>query len=301
MAENKQTLNKTSKTKKTDEIKIPSYKISKKDDVNLQDKEEIFEIDYTKDFNESQIFNVNLYRDIFMELRKQLDDLSARRGKSEKSYAEYDNAVYNITATSVTDPSAQDFMGYCYKKGFYDFCLMNYEKYMKWTILAASNGNAFSLSKLQIYLTTAIEKLLSIPNISDLQDFMELKNENFVIFLCKLLCEQIVKIMDISAEKLIKMPEKYLEQTEENQKEFDKAKLEASKIVSEKIENVLFQLNKQVELMIEQETSQSESENEEKDEKPVPENNEESTKLVKESESENKFKRNLDIKKKFRY
>ncbi|MCI6542491.1 MAG: hypothetical protein MR423_01660 [Firmicutes bacterium] len=289
------------KSKKTDEVKVPFLTISNEKSENTAEVEdEILDIDFSQDFNKSEIFNVNLYRDVFMELRRQLDDLSARRGKSDKTYAEYDDAVYNITASSATNPSAQDFLGYCYKKGFYDFCLMNYEKYMKWTILAAANGNAFSLSKLQIYLTTALDTLLSIPNISDLQDFMELKDDNFIIFLSKMICDEIVNIMEISAEKLIKMPEKYLEQTEENQKEFDKAKFEATKKVSQKIKKVLVELDKEVtRIMEEQQNSEQETEttDEEQVETPVMEE------VIKQKPENtgNKFKRNLDIKKKFRY
>ena len=289
------------KSKKTDEVKVPFLTISDEKSENTAEVEdEILDIDFSQDFNKSEIFNVNLYRDVFMDLRRQLDDLSARRGKSDKTYAEYDDAVYNITASSATNPSAQDFLGYCYKKGFYDFCLMNYEKYMKWTILAAANGNAFSLSKLQIYLTTALDTLLDIPNISDLQDFMELKDDNFIIFLSKMICDEIVNIMEISAEKLIKMPEKYLEQTEQNQKDFDRAKGEATKKVSQKIKKVLVELDKEVaRIMEEQQNSEQETEttDEESVETPVVEE----VRKQKPENAGNKFKRNLDIKKKFRY
>lgn len=289
------------KSKKSDEVKVPFLKISNDNaENNAEVEDEIFDIDFSQDFNKSEIFNVNLYRDVFMELRRQLDDLSARRGKSEKTYAEYDNAVYNITTSSATNPSAQDFLGYCYKKGFYDFCLMNYEKYMKWTILAAANGNAFSLSKLQIYLTTALDTLLSIPNISDIQDFMELKDDNFIIFLSKMICDEIVNIMEISAEKLIKMPEKYLEQTEQNQKDFNRAKGEATKNVSEKIKRLLVELDKEVTRIMEKQQNleqETETTDEESVETPVVEE----VRKQKTENAGNKFKRNLDIKKKFRY
>lgn len=294
------------KSKKADDVKVPFLTISNDNAENNADVEdEIFDIDFSQDFNKSEIFNINLYREIFMELRKQLDDLSARRGKSEKTYAEYDDAVYNITASSATNPSAQDFLGYCYKKGFYDFCLMNYEKYMKWTILAAANGNAFSLSKLQIYLTTALDTLLSIPNISDLQDFMELKDDNFIIFLSKMICDEIVNIMEISAEKLIKMPEKYLEQTEQNQKDFDRAKGEATKRVSEKIKRLLVELDKEVARMMEFEQKNAEysdqnvTNDKNFDDEVFDDEPKKHSKNQKTASSNNVFKRNT--KKKFRY
>lgn len=200
-----------------------------------------------KDLNNSDIFEVYFYRELFMELRKQLDDLYSKREKSEQAYAKYDDAVYNITANAITHCGAQDFMGFCYKKGFYDFCLMNYDKYMKWTVLAASNGNAFSLSKLQIYLTTSLDSLYSIPNLDIVYDFLDLTQENFTLYLSKLLCDEIVKILEISPEALVKMPEKFLEQTEETQKVFDRAKIQAEKIVSENLKRAIAFLNEEYE------------------------------------------------------
>ena len=62
-----------------------------------------------------------------------------------------------------------------------------------------------------------------------------------------------VKIMDISPEKLIKLPEKFQEQNEETQKIFDRIKIEATNICKQKIkycidglyEEVQSELNKE--------------------------------------------------------
>ncbi len=210
-------------------------------------------IDYNDDFNQYLTFNVNLYKELFLELRKRLDYCFSKKDKSDKDYEEYDEMVFNITTSALNDCGAQDFVGYCYKKGFYDFCVSNYEKYMKWTILAAANGNAFSLSKLQIFLTTAIDDILEMDNHDYLIDFLDLSNDNYILFLSKLICVEMVKIMDISPEKLIKLPEKFQEQNEETQKIFDRIKIEATNICKQKIkycidglyEEVQSELNKE--------------------------------------------------------
>ena len=192
--------------------------------------------------NISPIFDVFLYREIFMALREKLDDLYEKREKSEKAYADYDDAVYHITTNALNEAGAQDFLSYCYKKGKYDFCLMNYEKYMKWSLLAAANGNAFSLSKLQIFLTNAIEEVLNLENHSYMLDFLDLEPENYYIFLSKLICEEMVNILEITPEKLIKMPEVYQEQNEDLLRLFDNTKIEAAQSVKQTLKNAIDQL-----------------------------------------------------------
>ena len=263
-------------------------------------------IDFSDDFNDYMIFDVFLYRELFMQLRKQMDELSMQRNKGDKEVAEYDEAVYNITSNAITDCGAQDFIGFCYKKGYYDFCILNYEKYMKWTILAAANGNAFSVSKLQVYLTTAIDKIMEIDDQKVLVDFLDLTADNYLTLLAKMVCSEIVKILNISAESLIKMPEKYMEQNEEIQKIFDKAKLQAADIVCEKIKSSIDSLNKQYEKKIKQEEKLLIAEEKIENNLINDKNNELNLKVqenntdIKNTEN-NKFKRNLKIKKKFRY
>ena len=199
-------------------------------------------LDLTADFNDLLSFDVELFRALFMELRKIVDGLYSKRERSEKDLAAYDEAIYNITANTIHESAAQDFLSFCYKKGFYDFCIMNYDKYMKWSILSASNGNAFTLSKLQIFLTTAIDKLYGIDNLDVLVDFLDLSEENFTLFLSKMLCREMVEILEISPEVLIKMPEKFVEQNEELSKFYDKTKMQACDQVAVKLVSAINQL-----------------------------------------------------------
>lgn len=240
---------------KGSEITQPKTEVIKKTPKTEPIKEENFALprEIVEDPNISPIFDVFLYRELFMALREKMDALYEKREKSEKSYADYDEAVYNIIANALTDAGAQDFLSYCYKKGKYDFCLMNYEKYMKWSLLAAASGNAFSISKLQIFLTNAVDDVLSMENHSYMLDFLELETENYFTFIAKMLCEEMVKILEISPEGLIKLPETYQEQSEELLRTFDNAKLEAAKAVKTTLKTAIDQLILYVEKQIQME------------------------------------------------
>jgi hypothetical protein len=259
-----------------------------------------------EDPNISPIFDVVFYRELFMSLRQKLDDLYDKREKSEKSSNDYDDAVYNITTKATTDAGAQDFLSYCYKKGKYDFCLTNYEKYMKWSFLAAAQGNAFTLSKLQIFLTNSIDDVLSMDNHDVMIDFLELTSENYYVFLSKLVCEENVKNLGISAESLIKMPEVYQEQTDDMLRLFDNAKMDAAKSVKEILKKAIDQL---VQVMEQQEQKEKDKnaqlktkfEEQDKEEK-IQEELKQNAKVVPEEKGERSqaFKKSPGIKK-FRY
>lgn len=229
--------NKTTSNKEIEEKKIPDISLQKNENIQDEISREIIE-----DPNSSPIFDVFLYRELFMSVKQKIDTLFDKREKSDKDSDAYDDAVYNITTNAINECGAQDFLSYCYKRGKYDFCLMNYEKYMKWSLLAAANGNAFTLSKLQIFLANAVDNVLNLENHSYMLDFLELTPEHYYTFLTKLVCEEMVKILNISAEALIKMPEVYQEENEELLRLFDNAKLDAAEIVKTTLKNAIDQL-----------------------------------------------------------
>lgn len=247
-------INSKTKSKKEKEIekkKIPNISMQKNEN---KQKEEIPR-EIIEDPNISPIFDVFLYRELFMALKQKLDVLFDKREKSEKDSNAYDDAVYNITTSAINESGPQDFLSYCYKRGKYDFCLMNYEKYMKWSLLAAANGNAFTLSKLQVFFAHAIENVLDLENHNYMINFLELTSEHYYTFITKLLCEEIVKILNISAESLIKMPEVYQEENEELLRLFDNSKLEATENVKITLKVAIDQLVELVKKSSEEEQS----------------------------------------------
>jgi hypothetical protein len=211
--------------------------------------EPILSKEFLEDPNISPIFDVVYYKELFMSLRRKMDELASHRDKSDKDYAVYDEAVFNLIINATVDSGAQDFLAYCYKKGGYDFCIMNFEKFMKWSILASANGNAFTLSKMQIFLTNAIEEILLLENHVYLMDFLGLDVQNYYIFISKLICEELLKVMDITPEGLIKLPETYQEQTESLLRKFDVAKMEAAT----KVKSVLSDIIKEIGNTLEEE------------------------------------------------
>ncbi len=233
-----------------------------------------------EDPNISPVFDVDYYRELFMSIREKLDKLYDKREKSEKDSNEYDDAVYNLTTNALSDAGAQDFLSYCYKKGKYDFCLMNYEKYMKWLILAASNGNAFSISKLQIFFTNGIEDLLTLEGHDYMLDFLGLTVENYYMFLSKLIAEEMIKNLNISNESLVKMPEVYQEQNEDLLRLFDNSKMEAVKNIKQTLKTSIDELSKIVKSENKKEVVESEKI------QPTEENKE--VEYIKEKSEENK-------------
>lgn len=233
-------------------LKEPETEIPKNADYIPQISDDmLLEEDYTlndvyEDVNalaEADFYDIDYDRDVFMELRKIIDNAFAKRNKSKEDEQKYDDIIYNLTTNCIDDKYLQDFMGYCYKKGKYDFCLMNFEKYMKWTILAASRGNAFSLSKLQLFLSNQVNELLSINKIELIMDTLELMPDQFVMVLTKKLCDRLVFILDLFPEDMIKEQEVLLEQNDQSMRKFDKAKEQALEKVADECRNLIKSIN----------------------------------------------------------
>lgn len=269
------------------------------------DIEEIAEASDSLD--DAIFYDIEYDRDVFMELRKIMDNAFAKRNKSEEDENYYDEVVYNLTTKCLESQFLQDFLGYCYKKGKYDFCLMNFEKYMKWTILAGSRGNAFSLSKLQLFFANQLDTILEIPNIELVADNFEFDGEQFIMVLLKKLCDHMVVVLDLDPIKMLKEPEVYLEQTEQIMRKFDKAKNSACEKLREECEALIASINeledqisKKNEIM--REINKIEMEEREKEFEPVQLTEEEMEKEAeKQVNSLNKFVKKEPSKKKFRW
>lgn len=260
---------------------------------------------------DAPFYDVEYDRDVFMELRKIVDNAFAKRNKSKEDENNYDEIIYNLTTNCIDNKHLQDFMGYCYKKGKYDFCLMNFEKYMKWTILAASRGNAFSLSKLQLFFSNQINELLSIDKIELAMNTLELEPEQFIMVLTKKMCDQLVFILDLFPEEMLKEPETMLEQNDQLMRKLDKAKFLAFDKVAEECKsliNSISELDKEIEKSknIKKEFDRMMNEAEKEELNQNSENNlltEEQiqAEAAKQMNSSNKFTRKEPNKKKFRW
>lgn len=294
------------------EEKVEEKELSISDDMLLDEDYTLNDVYEDVDsLADAPFYDVEYDRDVFMELRKIVDNAFAKRNKSKEDENNYDEIIYNLTTSCIDNKHLQDFMGYCYKKGKYDFCLMNFEKYMKWTILAASRGNAFSLSKLQLFFSNQINELLSIDKIELAMNTLELEPEQFIMVLTKKMCDQLVFILDLFPEEMLKEPETMLEQNDQLMRKLDKAKFLAFDRVAEECKsliNSINELDKEIEksknIKKEFDRMMNEAEKEE-----LNQNSENSllteeqmqAEAAKQMNSSNKFTRKEPNKKKFRW
>ena len=232
-------------TQETEEIQLDGTLETEEE--NTIDEENVLDADdaalAAEILQEAPFYDVEYDREVFMELRKILDTSFAKKNKSKKDNKEYEDVVYRLTTNCTDDKHLQDFMGYCYKKGKYDFCLMNFDKYIKWTVLAGSSGNAFSLSKLQLSFIPQLEEIFSIEGIELVADNFGLDDYQFIMVLLKKLCDQLVIHWELTAEKLIKEPEVYTEQTEQLMRKIDRAKAIACEGVKKECEELIESIN----------------------------------------------------------
>ncbi len=287
--------NENQKTKEHFEEKEPAVveNSDNEDDVSIQD---VF--DFCDMLLDASFFKGEHDKEVFMELRKIIDSAYARRNKSKQDEDNYDEIIYNLTTNCIEDESLQDFMGYAYKKGKYDFCILNYEKYLNWTILAGSNGNGFSLSKLEMFFINEINKILSIEGINKIAENLEIEDERFIIVILKKLCDNMVRIMNLSAIELIKEPEVYLEQSEQLMRKYDRLKEQACNMLKEECEGFIESLNKLDEA--EKNSALKENENMIEEKQNVSQVDIEAE-AIKQADSSNKFTRKIPTKKTFRW
>ena len=274
-----------------------------KEDPEDWDMEDVYEV--ADALMDATFYDVEYDREVFMELRKIIDAAYAKRNKSKADEDAYDEAIFNLTSNCVESAYLQDFMGYCYKKGKYDFCLMNFEKYLKWTILAAARGNAFSLSKLQLFFSGQLDALLVVPNMEKIMENFELEYDQFVLVLTKKLCDQIVYDNKITPETMIKEPEVLVEQSEPLMRKYERIKNDAlEKVKQECVELIrsIEELDEQIRLRDEAIREVAREENEEVEPELPEQLTEEEIELeaTKQMASSNKFVRSPN-KKKFRW
>ena len=137
----------------------------------------------------------------FVSLRKVLNELIESPDKSKKSFEEVFAEVGALAMAG--NPIAQDLMAYYYKTGVKDYIPENYDQYMKWSILAAANGNEFAIEKLQFFLNYAFTELISTENLQRILTRNNINEKNYVYILGNLLCEGLVDQMGITPKKLV--------------------------------------------------------------------------------------------------
>ena len=259
------------------------------------DPEEVFKA--CDDLLNAKFFDVEFFKTLFMETRKMIDEAYKNRTKSKQAEDDWDNMVYNLTSKATDEPIFQDFLGYAYKKGTYDFCLMNFEKYLKWTILAGANGNGFSLSKLQLFFNSQIEYILSQEGQQYIIDLLMLSFDEYVLFLTKKLCMNIVEDLNLTPVELFKEDEVYVEQNDRLMRQFELIKEKAKDKLVKECENLYQKMLKVDEINEELAVEDNSFEEQEPEAKEVDVEAE----AMKNLDSGNKFVKKKTSKKQFRW
>ena len=86
------------------------------------------------------------------------------------------NSLYDNICISAVDGDvvAQDFLAYLNKKGWGNFLPINMDASMRWQILSGANGNGFAIEKLTIFLSFAVDKILSVEDIKEIAERNEI-------------------------------------------------------------------------------------------------------------------------------
>ncbi len=157
----------------------------------------------------------------FTDLRKIMNDCIENSHLYKKSFLDMFAEVGSLAMEG--NAIAQDVMSYYYKNGVKDLLPENYDLYMQWAILAAANGNEFTIEKLQFFLNYAFQEIVDNNKLQQIIDKNEIDQQNYVFVLGNLLCEGIVDELQITAKKLVDTPNKEVKYTPEKLRSYKRA------------------------------------------------------------------------------
>ena len=136
----------------------------------------------------------------FTELRRVVNEIV----EQEKSKKRFDHAFEEIGSLAMEgNPIAQDVLSYYYKTGVKGFLKPNYDLYMKWSILAAANGNEFAIEKLQFFLNYAFTEIAETEDLEKIIENNDVDEKNYIYIFGNVICEGLVDELGITAKKLV--------------------------------------------------------------------------------------------------
>ncbi|MDD2445499.1 MAG: hypothetical protein PHX09_01665 [Clostridia bacterium] len=140
----------------------------------------------------------------FMALRSKINKTIQKASYENKEEVVID--CYNDVCLDAAknDPIAQDYLSYIFKKGLESVIPVNFDKSMKWQILAAANGNQFAIDKLALFLSHALNEIMMANDIGYIIARNELSEQNFNYIVGRLVCEAIADELQLNAERMIK-------------------------------------------------------------------------------------------------
>lgn len=109
------------------------------------------------------------------------------------------------------DLVAMDILAYYYKTGVPDLLPENYEKYLKWELVAAARGNELAIEKLQFLLGYAYSEIMECDDYETIEYKNDIDDYNVIYVIGKNICKMLVREMsvfptDMAAEKDVYKP-----------------------------------------------------------------------------------------------
>lgn len=157
----------------------------------------------------------------FTQLRTILNDCAENPRSYKKSFLDMFAEVGSLAMEG--NAIAQDLMSYYYKDGVKNLVPQNYDLYMQWAILAAANGNEFTIEKLQFFLNYAFEEISDSDKLQQIIQKNDIDEKNYMAVLGNLLCEGIVDEMQITAKKLVEAPNREVKYSPEKLRSYQRA------------------------------------------------------------------------------
>ena len=102
------------------------------------------------------------------------------------------------------DVVAQDLLSYWFKHSN-PAIPENIELSYKWLFLAGANGNKHSITKLSLFFNFAYDSIIFSDYYPDLLEIMGITNDNYQILLGQVICQELVKELNIDALELSKV------------------------------------------------------------------------------------------------
>lgn len=160
----------------------------------------------------------------FSEMRSKMQRAIAKALPEQKEEVAID--CYNdiCLRASKNDCIAQDYLSYIFKKGLYNVVPINYEKFMQWQILAAANGNQFTIDKLSLFLNFPLSEIMLVEDFEYICSRNNLTQENYDYVVGRLICEAIADELMLDTEKLLKEPLDHIDFNEKTMRVFDRAR-----------------------------------------------------------------------------
>lgn len=179
--------------------------------------QEIFENDYSYDRLREDFFTVREQVDLRVLPAKGIGSIN------EEAFFAVLNEIIN--AAEENDVVAQDFIAYLYKRGYQGIIPSSAKIYMQWSVLAAANGNKYTIEKLKIFLTPAINNVCMEPDFDEIAARNDLYLENFEYVISRLFCQAMVDYMKLDVQEMVKGLTTTVKEVEEMEMRiFDKAR-----------------------------------------------------------------------------